>query len=30
MKVLIADDEVTSRILLEETLEEWGYDPVAM
>ena len=26
MKVLIADDEVTSRLLLEETLQEWGYD----
>ena len=26
MKVLIADDEVTSQILLEETLQEWGYD----
>src|SRR6185436_8327427 len=25
MKVLIADDEITSRIVLEETLQEWGY-----
>ena len=28
MKVLIADDEATSRILMEETLLEWGYEPV--
>ena len=26
MKVLIADDEATSRLLLEETLQEWGYE----
>ena len=26
MKVLIADDEITSRILLQETLEDWGYE----
>lgn len=25
MRILIADDEVTSRLLLEETLQEWGY-----
>lgn len=29
MQVLIADDESTSRILLEEALMEWGYDVCA-
>src|SRR5690242_19814272 len=29
MKVLIADDEITSRIVLEETVKEWGYETVS-
>jgi len=29
MKVLIADDEMTSRILLEETLQDWDYQTVS-
>jgi DNA-binding response OmpR family regulator len=26
MKILVADDEITSRLLLEENLQEWGYE----
>src|SRR4051794_18112931 len=26
MKILVADDGITSRLLLEENLQEWGYE----
>lgn len=29
MKILIAEDETVSRLLLEDTLREWGYDVIA-
>ena len=29
MKVLIAEDETVSRLLLESMLQEWGYDVVS-